>query len=140
MGFASAADGEAERQGRIRRSVTEELRRTFRPEFLNRIDETLVFRQLAEEDIREIARRLLARAGERMKALGLAFRAEEEAVGRLARDGFDPANGARPLRRTLHAQVEDPVADGLLTGRFQAGDALVLRLRENALAIEKEME
>ena len=61
-------------------------------------------------------------------------------MGKLARDGFDPANGARPLRRKLYTQVEDPVADGLLAGRFQNGDTVVLRVRENALAIEKEME
>lgn len=140
LGFASTEDGEEERQGRIRRSVKEELKRTFRPEFLNRIDDTIVFRQLAAEDIQEIARRMLEQVGSRMKGLGLGFRAEEDAVGKLARDGFDPANGARPLRRKLYTQVEDPVADGLLAGRFQNGDTVVLRVRENALAIEKEME
>ena len=140
LGFAGAEDGEADRQGRIRRSVTDELRRTFRPEFLNRIDDIIVFRQLAEDDIREIARRLLEQAGTRMKALGLEFRAAEEAVARLAREGFDPANGARPLRRRLHRQVEDPVADGLLSGRFCSGDRLILVEGENGLAIEKEIE
>ena len=139
LGFASAEDGETERQARIRRSVTDELKRTFRPEFLNRIDDTIVFRQLGEEDIKEIARRMLEQAGERMKALGLDFQAEDEAAARLAKDGFDPANGARPLRRRLYTQVEDPVADGLLTGRFQSGDTVILTTGENGLAIEKKL-
>ena len=112
LGFAGTVDGEGERQERIRRSVTDELRRTFRPEFLNRIDETIVFRQLGEEDLCEITRRLLEQAGERIAALGLGFRAGEEAVARIAKAGYDPANGARPLRRRIHAYVEDPIAEG----------------------------
>ena len=140
LGFSGAEDGEADRQGRIRRSVKDELRRTFRPEFLGRIDDTIVFRQLAREDLREIARRMLDQAAGRMRTLGLTLRSTEEAVDLLAREGSGPADGARPLRRRLHSQVEDPVADGLLSGRFQSGDALVLTVRENALAIEKEME
>ena len=140
LGFAGDEDGEAGRQERIRRSVTEELRRTFRPELLNRIDETIVFRQLAEEDLREIARRLLEQSGRRVAALGMTLRVEEAAVEQLAREGFDAASGARPLRRRLHRQVEDPVADGVLAGRFHSGDILILTAREKVLAIEKEME
>ena len=140
LGFAGDEDGEAGRQERIRRSVTEELRHTFRPELLNRIDETIVFRQLAEEDLREIARRLLEQSGRRVAALGMTLRVEEAAVEQLAREGFDAASGARPLRRRLHRQVEDPVADGVLAGRFHSGDILILTAREKVLAIEKEME
>ncbi len=139
LGFAGGGDSEAGRQERIRQSVTGELRRTFRPELLNRIDDTIVFRQLAEEDLREIARRMLEQSGRRVAALGLTLRVEEAAVEQLAREGFDPASGARPLRRRLHRQVEDPVADGVLAGRFQSGDILVLTAREKVLAIEKEM-
>ena len=141
LGFSGAeADSDKARQDRVRRSVTDQLRRTFPPEFLNRIDDTIVFRQLGTEDMREIARRLLDQAGDRMKALGLALQAEDGAVDWLARDGYDPASGARPLRRKIYAQVEDPVADGLLSGIFQRGDTLLLRPGENGLAIEKKME
>ena len=140
LGFASGEGGEQERQDRVSRAVTGELRRTFRPEFLNRIDGIIVFRQLAEEDLREIARRLLAQTGERMEKLGLSFRAEEEAVSRLAREGFDPASGARPLRRKIYTDVEDPVAGGILSGLFRKGDRLVLRDGEKGLAIGKELE
>ena len=72
--------------------------------------------------------------------LGVSRPTVRQALDLLAREGSGPADGARPLRRRLHSQVEDPVADGLLSGRFQSGDALVLTVRENALAIEKEME
>ena len=140
LGFAGGEEDEAGRQDRVRRSVTEELRRTFRPEFLNRVDDTIVFRQLSEADLTEIARRMLAQTAARLEPLGLTLRAEEAAAARLAREGHDPASGARPLRRRLHEAVDDPIADGILTGRFHRGDRLVLTLGEKGLAIEREKE
>ena len=140
LGFAGGEEDEAGRQNRVRRSVTEELRRTFRPEFLNRVDDTIVFRQLSEADLTEIARRMLAQTAARLEPLGLTLRAEEAAAARLAREGHDPASGARPLRRRLHEAVDDPIADGILTGRFHRGDRLVLTLGEKGLAIEREKE
>ena len=140
LGFAGEEDGEAVRQDRVRRSVTDELKRTFRPEFLNRIDDTIVFRQLDQKDLQEIARRMLAETGQRMKPLGLTLRAEEEAVGKLAEECYDPVNGARPLRRALRQKVEDVVAEGVLSGRFHSGQEVVLTVRENGLAIEGERE
>ncbi|MCI9443138.1 MAG: ATP-dependent Clp protease ATP-binding subunit [Oscillospiraceae bacterium] len=139
LGFAGAEDGDEARQARVKASVTDELKRTFRPEFLGRIDDTLVFRQLSREDLREIACRLLGRVGKRVSALGLELRAEEEAVALLAGDGKDAAGGARPLRRRIRAQVEDLVAEGVLTGRFQVGDTLVLSVDEKGLAIRKDL-
>ena len=139
LGFAGAEDGDEARQARVKASVTDELKRTFRPEFLGRIDDTLVFRQLSREDLREIACRLLGRVGTRVSALGLELRAEEEAVTLLAGDGKDAAGGARPLRRRIRAQVEDLVAEGVLTGRFQVGDTLVLSVDEKGLAIRKDL-
>ena len=115
--------------------MEEELKHTFRPEFLNRVDETVIFRQLTEEDLREIARRMLADTGKRMEALGLCFQAEEEAICLLAREGLDKAYGARPLRRLIRSKVEDPAAEALLSGQFHSGDSLVLTVRENNLAI-----
>ena len=138
LGFSGAGDAGEARQARVKAAVTDELKRTFRPEFLGRIDDTLVFRQLTAEDLREIARRMLERAGRRMARLGLTLRAEEDAVALLAGEG--PEGGARPLRRRIRSQVEDPVAEGVLTGRFRAGDALVLAREEKGLAIRKDLE
>ena len=131
MGFAGERGG----NGNVRRAVEEELKRTFRPEFLNRVDETVIFHQLTEANLREIARRMLAATGERMATLGLTFQAEEAAVALLAQKGLDNAYGARPLRRLIRSQVEDPAAEALLAGQFHTGDTLVLTVRENSLAI-----
>ena len=139
LGFAGAEDGDEARQARVKASVTDELKRTFRPEFLGRIDDTLFFRQLSGWDLGDIACRLLGGVGKRVSALGLELRAEEEAVALLAGDGKDAAGGARPLRRRIRAQVEDLVAEGVLTGRFQVGDTLVLSVDEKGLAIRKDL-
>ena len=139
LGFAGE-DGEQVRQRRISDQVTDELKRTFRPEFLNRIDETVVFRQLGEADLEEIAARLLEETGRRMEALGLTLRVEEGVTARLAREGFDPASGARPLRRRVQRLVEERVAEELLADRLRRGDGVKVSLRENELAIEREKE
>ncbi len=139
LGFAGEEAGEEVRQERVRRAVREELKKTFRPEFLNRIDDTVIFRQLGEADLEEIARRMLAESGARMAELGLGLRAGDEAVALLARECWDPAHGARPLRRALRQKVEDVVAEGLLSGRFQKGDRLLLTVYKFDIAIEKEM-
>ena len=139
LGFAGE-DGEQVRQRRISDQVTDELKRTFRPEFLNRIDETVVFRQLGEADLEEIAARLLEETGRRMEALGLTLRVEEGVTAHLAREGFDPASGARPLRRRVQRLVEERVAEELLAGRLRRGDGVKVSLRENELAIEREKE
>ncbi|MCI8658040.1 MAG: ATP-dependent Clp protease ATP-binding subunit [Oscillospiraceae bacterium] len=139
LGFAGEEAGDEARQERVRRAVREELKKTFRPEFLNRIDDTIIFRQLGEEDLEEIARRMLKESGARMAELGLRLSAGDEAVARLARECRDPAHGARPLRRALRQKVEDAVAEGLLSGRFQKGDRLLLTVYKMDIAIEKEM-
>lgn len=120
-----------------RRAVEEELKHTFRPEFLNRVDETVIFRQLTEEDLREIARRMLADTGARMKALGLTLQAEDGAVALLAREGLDRSYGARPLRRLIRSKVEDPAAEGLLSAGSTPVTSSLLRWRAGAVTLEK---
>ena len=129
---------EKTRFDRIRQAVTEELRRTFKPEFLNRIDETIVFRQLTEEDIRRIAQRMLDITGKRMAQQGITLAADEEAVTALAKDGFDPQYGARPLRRAIQNEVEDAVAELMLEGKLRSGDTARIRLADGKVTIEKE--
>ena len=87
-----------------------ELRQTFRPEFLNRIDDIIVFRALTEQDIEEVARRMLKTVADRMETMGIHLDASDEAVKELAKEGFDPRYGARPLRRAIQSKVEDAVA------------------------------
>ena len=135
LGF-SAASQENGGYDRIRRAVTEELRRTFRPEFLGRVDETVIFRRLEEEDLREIARRMLVQVRQRLEQLQIGLTWEEAVPGFLAKKGFDRAYGARPIRRLIRREVEDPIAEGILAGQFAAGGSVSLAVGENGLAIE----
>ena len=130
---------ESARFERIKQAVMEELRRTFKPEFLNRIDETIVFRQRTEEDIRRIAQRMLEITGKRMAQQNITLLADEEAVATLAKDGFDPQYGARPLRRAIQNEVEDAVAEQMLEGKLLSGDTARICLRDGKVAIEKEV-
>ena len=136
-GRESDADEKA-RFARIKQAVMEELRRTFKPEFLNRIDETIVFRQLTEENIRHIAQRMLQITGGRMAQQGITLLADDDAVTALAKDGFDPQYGARPLRRAIQNEVEDAVAELMLEGTLQSGDTARICLRDGKVTIEKE--
>ena len=141
LGFDGSGEAakrtEQERFARIKDAVMAELRQTFRPEFLNRIDEIIVFHQLTEENIRSIARRMLDTIGSRMAAQGITLQADDDAVAALAKDGFDPRYGARPLRRTLQNEVEDVVAEQMLDGKLQSGDTAHVRLRDDKVVIEK---
>ena len=141
LGFdgREADTDESTRFERIKQAVMEELRRTFKPEFLNRIDETIVFRQLTEEDIRRIAQRMLEITGKRMAQQNITLLADEEAVATLAKDGFDPQYGARPLRRAIQNEVEDAVAEQMLEGKLLSGDTARICLRDGKVAIEKEV-
>ena len=142
LGFDGSEKGEKEseevRFDRIRDAVMADLKRTFRPEFLNRIDEIIVFRQLTEDNIRQIARRMLDITGARMAQQGITLAADDDAVAELARDGFDPQYGARPLRRAIQSMVEDAVAEKMLEGQLKSGDTAHVRLRDGKVVIESE--
>ena len=141
LGFDGSGEAakrtEEERFARIKDAVMAELRQTFRPEFLNRIDEIIVFHQLTEENIRSIARRMLDTIGSRMAAQGITLQADDDAVAALAKDGFDARYGARPLRRTLQNEVEDVVAEQMLDGQLKSGDTAHVRLKDDKVVIEK---
>ena len=131
-------ESEDARFARIREAVMADLKHTFRPEFLNRIDEIIVFRQLTQENIVEIARRMLAVTGGRMAQQGITLQADDDAVTELARDGFDPQYGARPLRRAIQSMVEDAVAEQMLEGKLKSGDTARIRLQDGKVVIEAE--
>ena len=133
LGF-SAGDT---RQERDRREVEAELRRTFRPEFLGRLDETLIFRPLGEQELTAIAARMVDDVSRRLAGRGILLSAEQTALARLARQAKDDEYGARALRRLIRSQVEDALADGLLDGRFCEGDSLRLVESEADTMIEK---
>jgi len=120
LGF-NAQEGAGMNQEKIREAVLGELRKSFRPEFLNRVDEIIVFRQLSDTDIAEIARRMLKTLTRRTAELGITLSFSEEAVSALAKAGFDPVYGARPLRRAIQQNVEDTLSEELLAGKLEAG-------------------
>ena len=134
LGFDGKEKDETEsdeaRFARIREAVMTDLKHTFRPEFLNRNDEIIVFRQLTQENIVEIARRMLAVTGKRMAQQGITLAMDDDAVEALAKDGFDPQYGARPLRRAIQNQVEDAVAEQMLEGQLKSGDTARICLRD----------
>ena len=141
LGFAANAqeDGEAHFCA-VKEAVTAELRRTFRPEFLNRVDETIVFRPLSEENMAEIARRLLKKTAARMEALGIRFVFDDAAARLLAQRGTDASYGARPLRRLISAEVEDALASLLLEGTLAHGDTAVLTAENGTLYVRRREE
>ena len=110
----------------VKAAVLEDARRTFRPEFLNRLDEIVVFRQLGKPELSDIACRMLQRLSSRLEKLGVQLTVTEEAHNLLTQEGFDPDYGARPLRRVLRTQIEDPAAELLLSESLPSGSTLTI--------------
>ena len=137
LGFAQAEDSDGG-FARVKETVMAELRATFKPEFLNRIDSTVVFRRLSRADVSAIARRMLEATVQRAAALGVTLTVEDAAVERIADEGFDPLYGARPLRRVIRAEVEDAVAELLLGGTLHAGGAARIAAEDGALRVRRE--
>ena len=118
LGFARNDESEEERrEENIRSRVMEAVKMTFRPEFINRLDEVIVFHPLKQEDVRKIAELQITKLTERMKKQGVALRVDESAVELLAEKGYDPAFGARPLKRTIQSMLQNAVADRILDGK-----------------------
>ncbi len=121
----------------LRELINADLRRTFKPEFLNRIDDTIVFSRLSEENIREIAEKLLRNLSLRTEDLGIRLHFTDEAVTLLAKEGFDPVYGARPLKRVIQSRVEDALAEKLLSGEVPPDSELTLTAGEEGELVIK---
>ena len=134
MGFTPDGGDEAQL---MRTRINEELRRTFKPEFLNRIDETIVFRRLSRAEIRSIAERMLLTVAERFKALGMTLSVPDQVVDFLAERGYDEKYGARPLRRAIRSMIEDKAAELMLTDSLGRGDTVQARIDGNELILTK---
>lgn len=132
LGFSRSESNEA---SRVRETVLTELRRQFRPEFLNRLDEIVLFEPLGDAQMEEITHRLLLQITQRLRAQGISFHYDEASVSHLAQLGFDRELGARPLRRLLQTQVETPIARLLLEEQLSKGSELSLTLEDGALQL-----
>ncbi len=134
VGF-SADGGSIMDISEIRSSVMSDLKRAFRPEFLNRVDEIIVFHQLSREDIRKVAGGMVAVVAARILSLGVTLNVDDSALDYLAEKGFDPVYGARPLRRVIQSAIEDAVAERLLDGRVKPGDTVTVSAQDGQLTL-----
>jgi ATP-dependent Clp protease ATP-binding subunit ClpA len=129
LGFVRThSDSEREE---LRDTVEKELKKAFRPEFLNRLDEVVVFEPLTEPEIAEIAVLILDEVRERLAERSVDFRVSDAAKAALVKEGYDPNFGARPLRRTIERRVENELAKRVLAGEFDEGDCVVVDIDES---------
>ena len=138
LGFAPES-GETMSEKKIREAVMGELKNVFRPEFLNRVDDIIVFHQLTKENIDEIARRMLSALSKRTKELDFDIEFSDKAVEEIGKAGFDPVYGARPLRRAIQQQIEDKLSEEMLEGKLTPGKRYLCDHGENGFEfIEQE--
>ncbi len=129
-----AKNAEEEYQ-KMKEKVLDQLKRTFRPEFLNRIDAIVVFRALTREQIREIVELMLSQVQERLDEHEVKLEATDEAKELLAKQGYDPHFGARPLRRVIQTMIEDPLSEAILAGEFKGGDVVLVEVEEGEIKL-----
>ncbi|MCR4432311.1 MAG: ATP-dependent Clp protease ATP-binding subunit [Tepidanaerobacteraceae bacterium] len=118
--------------------VLDELRRTFRPEFLNRVDEIIVFHALTEENIRAIVTLMVNEVNDRLKENGISIEVTDSAKDLLSKEGFDPMYGARPLRRVIQKRIEDRLSEELLKGNITAGDTVLIDVQDGELTFRRK--
>lgn len=135
LGFApDSSNGDTD----MRQNVMDALKQTFRPEFLNRVDEIVIFNKLTDEDIQKIAGLMLREVAERIEAQGIHITFDDDVIAMLAKEGFDPVYGARPLRRAIVRKVEDSFSEEMLSGNIKEGDRVRAVLQDGTIAYEKE--
>jgi ATP-dependent Clp protease ATP-binding subunit ClpC len=138
VGFAASVDKRGTHD-RMKSKVEEELKKSFRPEFLNRIDEVIVFETLTLDDVKQIVGLLMRRVEDQLKTKDLDIEITDAAKTFLAEQGWDQALGARPLRRTLQRLVEDPLAEKLLVKEFRAGETVLVDLVDGEIVFNSTM-
>lgn len=132
FGFADTSEERERNDEKIKDAVMGELRGTFRPEFLNRVDDIIVFKRLTKSEIREIAKRLLSELRKRTAALDITVEFTDEAVDKIADAGFDEVYGARPLKRAIQSKIEDALSEAMLKGEVTAGKHYVCTYAEDS--------
>jgi ATP-dependent Clp protease ATP-binding subunit ClpC len=140
IGYQPAGQTEQTSYQRMRDVVLEKVRQTFRPEFLNRVDEVMVFHALSQDQIKQIVDLLLGRVALQVRGQGMHLEVREPVKELLAREGFDKTMGARPLRRAIQRLVEDPLAEQVLHGDFKEADTIVVDVEDGSIVFKKELE
>ena len=138
LGFSSGSDdkGLSEHE-KIKNKVMDEVKRAFKPEFLNRIDDIIVFDRLSEKDIKAIAELMLKSLKERLTANEIDISFSDAAIEKIAKSGFDPVYGARPLRRAIQNEIEDMLSEEIIDGNISGGDKITLDVSEDKFTVNK---
>ncbi len=139
MGFGSAVETVRDYEA-MKERVMAEVKDTFRPEFINRVDDLIVFHALEPDDIQKIARLMLDSVAKRLAERGMKLLYDDDVVALLAKEGYDPAYGARPLRRTIQRTVEDALSEEIIAGRVSLGDAVRLSVSDGKITFTKAEE
>lgn len=140
FGFAAGAKELEQNEKEIKDAVMGELRNTFRPEFLNRVDDIIVFQRLTKENIKEIASRLLAVLQKRVEDMGIEITFSDEAVSKIADAGFDDVYGARPLKRAIQSRIEDALSEEMLKGNVKKGGKYICNVKDDKFVFDKAEE
>ncbi|MGN0527203.1 MAG: AAA family ATPase, partial [Acutalibacteraceae bacterium] len=123
----------------VKNRVNEEIKKYFKPEFINRIDEIIFFKALTKDEIREIAKRMLKEVESRAKAQNITLHFHESVIDEVSGKGFDTLYGARPLRRAVTSIVEDKLSEMLLKGEIKSGSDVTVRFKDNSLEVSSEI-
>ena len=137
LGFSTSDDESKDKYEKLKETVTEEMKKAFRPEFLNRIDETIVFAHLTQEEIRQIVDLMLKDLFKRLAERDLSVEVTDEVKDHLAKNGYSEAYGARPLRRLIQRKIEDNLAEEILSGKYAPGDTIRITLVDDKITFEK---
>lgn len=137
LGFSTAEDESKDKYEKLKDTVSEEMKKAFRPEFLNRIDETIVFAHLTKEEIRQIVDLMLKDLFKRLAERNLSVEVTDEVKDHLAKDGYSEAYGARPLRRLIQRKIEDMLAEEILSGKYSSGETIRMTLVDDKITFEK---
>ncbi|MBE6992696.1 MAG: ATP-dependent Clp protease ATP-binding subunit [Ruminococcaceae bacterium] len=135
LGFGDDEDSGERTPEEIRQDVMAELKKAFRPEFLNRLDEIIVFSQLNKDEIRQIAANLVKSVNDRLKDMEMTIEVTDAALDKLTEKGFDPVYGARPLKRTIQTELEDQLAELMLSGGVKKGDTVIADVEDDAIKL-----
>ena len=137
VGFNTTGQSAQGEKERLEKSVHDALKQAFRPEFLNRIDETIIFHPLTREQIVQVVGLMVQDVAERLAEQGITFELTQAAADWLAEEGFDPVYGARPLRRAIQRSLENRLSRGILSGEFRSGDHLIVNTEDGNLAVTR---
>ncbi|MDD4700466.1 MAG: AAA family ATPase, partial [Oscillospiraceae bacterium] len=136
LGFGQSEESEKQ-YSEIKDDVMAELKREFRPEFLNRVDDIIVFHKLTHDDICEIAERMLESLKKRLAELKIDISFDRTAIEKVADSGFDPLYGARPLRRAIQSNIEDALSEKMLNNSIKSGENVVCKVEDGVYTFEK---